>query len=118
MKKISVVDVLATPVLLSTEKGKTLFSVIIDELKNNDTITLDFAGYNFISTSFFNNSFGDLIVHYDWDLNSLLKHIKIIGLSEDDFDDLKLSIANARYRKDLMDKGLNPEEIYSTYISI
>ena len=115
MKKISVIAALNTTVLLSTDKGKSLFNFLVNELANNTKIILDFSEYSFISSTFLNNSFGDLIIHFNWDLNSLFEHLEIIGLSEDDFEDLILSVSNARYKKDLIDKGLNPEEIYSNY---
>jgi hypothetical protein len=118
MKKISVIEALTTSVLLSTDKGKSLFYLIVEELKKHDRITLDFSGYEYISTTFLNNSFGDLIVTYNWDFEILKKHIDIIGLSEDDIDELKLSVNNAKFKKNLIDKGLNPEEIYSNYTTI
>ncbi len=116
MKKILVVEALETSVLLSSDKGKSLFYIIVEELKNHKKIILDFSGYEFISTTFLNNSFGDLIVTYNWDNESLKQHIDIVGLSEDDLDDLHLAVSNAKYRKDLIDKGLSPQEIYETYI--
>lgn len=118
MKKISVVEELETSVLLSTDKGKSLFYLIVEELKKIEKIVLDFSSYEYISTTFLNNSFGDLVVTYNWDFATLKKYIEIIGLSEDDLDSLELSVSNARFKKNLIDKGLNPEEIYSNYTTI
>jgi STAS-like domain of unknown function (DUF4325) len=116
MKKISVVEILGTPILLSTDKGKSLFYIIIDELKHQKNVILDFSGYEYISTTFLNNSIGDLIVTNNWNVETFNQHITIVGLPEDDLDDLYLAISNARYRKDLMDKGLNPKDIYEKYM--
>ena len=118
MKKISVVEKLDTPVLLSTDKGKSLFYILLDELKHQETLVLDFSGYEYISTTFLNNSIGDLVVTNNWDFETLNKHLNISGLSEDDLEALKLSVNNSKFKKSLIDKGLNPEEIYSNYTSI
>ena len=114
MKKISVVDFLGTTALLSAEKGYALFEEIVELLKVNSKLVLDFSGYEYISSTFLNRSFGKLSVEKNWDAEELKQHIIIKNLNEDDMEDIELSIFNAKERAKLLDKGIDLHNHYSS----
>ena len=113
MKTIKVVELLGTASFMSYEKGSKLLEIVLEELERNNVVEIDFTGYSYISTSFINNSFGELALRNGWDFKEFEKHIKLVALDEDDTDDVKLAIINANNRSLLINNGINPESFYA-----
>ena len=114
MKTLKVVDLLETPCLLAPEKGVTLLSIIVKALKSSPGITVDFDGYEFLSSAFLNHVFGQICIDEGWNVEKFHKTIKIKGLDEDDVDEVELAIDNAQTRRSLLKQGINPEQYYSS----
>jgi STAS-like domain of unknown function (DUF4325) len=117
MKTIKVVSLFTTSGLLSSEKGKILLENILKSLDNSGSkVVIDFSGYEYLSSSFLNHSFGELIILKNWSMEDFNSNLEIINLMEDDMEDLNLSVFNAIQRKKMLDKGLNPEDVYNHYM--
>ncbi len=112
MKTINIVDVLGTTNLLTSERGTYLRKIIETEISNSPVVNLDFAGYEFVSSSFINSAFGDLCLDLDWSVNDFYKKINLSGIDEDDKNDIELSIFNAKHRKELIKSGKNLSDYY------
>ncbi|MEE9432519.1 MAG: STAS-like domain-containing protein [Melioribacteraceae bacterium] len=118
MNTIKVVDFLNSSNLLSSSKANTLYSYILEQLEKFDSITLDFSGYESISSIFLNYTLGNLIV--DKKINSkeqLFDIVNIVGLSDDDREEVILSVQNAIFKNNLLLEGKNIEDIYSSYLT-
>ena len=117
MKTIKVVSLLDSTSLLSSDKGKVLLDSIVQNLKSSGKkLIIDFSGYEYLSSTLLNHSFGELIIAKNWTMDDLNSNIEIIKLSHDDYEDLELCIFNARQRKKMIDNGQRPEEVYSRYM--
>ncbi|MBU0559950.1 MAG: STAS-like domain-containing protein [Bacteroidetes bacterium] len=121
MKTISVVSLLGTTALLTAEKGIELFEKIIELLKAHhesspplEKFILNFEGYEYVSSTFMNRSFGRLCVDKDWTVAKMKQHFFIENLIEDDMEDLELSILNARERSKLLAKGIDLRKHYAS----
>ncbi|MBI3125958.1 MAG: STAS-like domain-containing protein [Ignavibacteriales bacterium] len=114
MSKISVVNLLGSSALLSAEKGISLFQEITKSLNSSSVLTLDFTGYEYISSTFINRSFGKLSVEKNWTFEDLKKNISFVNLNSDDLDDIELAVINAHERAVLLEKGVNLQQHYST----
>lgn len=112
MKSIHVVDLLENPVLLAGELGDRLEGKMKEALKLGRTVEIDFAGYKFISTAFFNRAFGQLCLDMDWSSERFKKNVKVAGLEEDDYDDVDLALYNAQLRRKLKKNGVKDLKEY------
>lgn len=113
MKTIKVVEVVGNPCLLAPDKGTQLASEIQKSLRRNSKVGVDFAGYEFLSSSFLNQAFGQLCLDLDWDTKAFFRKVKVIGLQEDDLEELKLAVDNAQTRRTLVKKGISPQEYFA-----
>lgn len=116
MKNIIVVRLLETPCLLAPEKGKLLADEIRKALASSKSVSVDFADYEFLSSAFLNHAFGQLCIDLDWHADVFHQKVQIVGLDEDDADELELAIDNAQTRRSLIKRGINPKEYYASLI--
>lgn len=112
MAKINVCEFLKTNNLLALEKGEELRHKILNLLQNNKEIILDFEGYDYISSSFLNESIGKLIVDQELSVGELMSRVKLENISEDDEIDFQIAIENAKTRLHLIKSNIDPEEFY------
>lgn len=119
MKQINVVDIINSPVLLAAEKGELLFDVIKKHMKakTKEKIKLNFKGYKFLSSTFLNNAIGQLCIEMNLDEKAFNEKFNIIGLNEDDLEDLYLVISNAQFRKRLIEDKVNVKEFYASFMN-
>jgi hypothetical protein len=112
MTKIKVCALLKTSNLLAPEKGETLRESIIQALKESSKVILDFEGYEYISSTFLNESIGKLLIDTKWSKEKLLKKISWCNLADDDETDILIAIENAETRLYLLKNNINLEEFY------
>ncbi len=112
MKSIHVVDFLENPVLLAGELGDRLEEKIKQTLNGGHGVEVDFAGYKFISSTFFNRAFGQLCLDMDWSADKFKKNVKVAKLEEDDYDDVELALNNAQLRRKLKKSGVTDMKEY------
>ena len=113
MKTINVIDVVGNPCLLAPDKGAQLAAEIRKALRKTSRVEVDFSGYEFLSSSFLNQAFGQLCLDLDWDNKAFFRKVKIAGLQQDDSEELELAIDNAQTRRALVKKGISPQEYFS-----
>lgn len=106
MNTIRVTRLFDNPVLLAPEKGEELCKKIRAGLKKFDTVKVDFAGYEFLSSAFLNRAFGQLCIDLDMSMQEFEKKVEILNLNEDDTEDLALAIDNAQFRRKLIKQGV------------
>jgi hypothetical protein len=116
MQALHVLNIVGSPVLLASEKGETLKLAILKALESLPLVIVDFTGYQFISSTFFNYAFGALCIEEAWNQDDFNKNIKIQGLSEDDAEELELCLFNVQQRRNLLAHDINTEEFYATRI--
>jgi hypothetical protein len=116
MQALRVLNIVDSPVLLASEKGEILKLAIIEALENSPFVIVDFLGYQFISSTFFNYAFAALCIDKEWSKVKFDEHIQIQGLSEDDADELELCLFNVQQRRKLLESNVNTEEFYATRI--
>lgn len=114
MSIIKVCEYLKTSHLLSPDKGKVLKEEIDRLLLDNDQVVLDFQGYEYISSSFLNESFGKLIIENKWSLKDFKERITWKNISEDDETDFLIALNNAETRLNLIINNIDPEKFYRT----
>ena len=117
MKTIKVVDILSTPVFLSPDKGVKVREIIERALGIiTPGVTIDFAGYEFISSTFLNHAFGQLCIDHEWSTQDFESKVHVINLHEDDVDELQLALDNAQSRRELSKNGINPEQFFAAHL--
>jgi hypothetical protein len=114
MSKIKVCEFLNTSHLLSPDRGKVLKEEIERLLLDNEQVNLDFRGYEYISSSFLNESFGKLIIEKEWTLENFQEKITWKNISEDDETDFLIALNNAETRLNLIKNNIDPEKFYRT----
>lgn len=114
MKKIVVIELLKSPILLSEEKGKELLKALKKSFDKLGDCQIDFQGYKFLSSAFLNSSFGQLCIDENISIGDFNKKFEVINLDDNGKDDLELCLSNAQLRKKFIDKGCNEEDFYST----
>jgi hypothetical protein len=72
---------------ISTEEGEQLFSLIEQELRKSNNVTLDFSNINIIVSTFLNASIGQLYGKYDSDF--IKEHLTVENMSSEDLAVLK-----------------------------
>lgn len=117
MITINVISILSSNSLLTAEKGKELLSAIEKGLNSSSSIIIDFSGFSFLSSSFLNNSFGQLALDRNWEFDTLKKHIQFNGIDEDDLEEIELAVFNALSRRNLINKGIDPQAFYSAHLA-
>jgi hypothetical protein len=117
MTTIKVIDIVGSPCLLASEKGDIVASTIQGALKTTSFVEIDFAGYKFLSSAFLNHAFGQLCIDLNWTSDAFKKNIRIIGLDEDDMQDVELAIENAQTRIQLLKRGIQPEQYFAQHIT-
>jgi hypothetical protein len=118
MKIINVVALVDNPCLLAHDKVASLLQSINDGLKKSDSVVVDFTGYEFLSSTFLNHSFGQLCIDNDWDETTFKRKVFIKGMEEDDLDDVALTIHNAQVRRSLIHKSISPADYYSQRLPV
>lgn len=117
MTKLLVTKFLSTNQLLSSEKGKKLSEKIIELLETNESVEVDFDGYLSIGSSFINRAFGDTCIELNMLPDDFKEKVILINITEDDVDDIMLSVFNAVNKLRLIKAGKNLEEYYSSTLS-
>lgn len=84
--KLKVKEIIKTDMAVSVEDGDLLFEKIVEYVKNDINIELDFSELDLITTAFLNNAFGKLYSIFSPD--TLNKHIKIINIRKGDLSNL------------------------------
>lgn len=96
MKRIVVKDLINSASATSPEKAKPLYNLIVQSIKSQQPILIDFSNLVTITTAFFNSSIGDLYSAYPVDtLNQFVK-IDAKTLTKLQFEKLKLVMHNAK----------------------
>ena len=89
-------DIIGSERAISALDGEKVNSLIVDSLKSNNQVVLDFSGINITITAFLNSSIGKLYSQFSSDtIKSLLR---IENLNNDDLELLKLVIDKAKLR--------------------
>src|SRR5690349_3104989 len=102
MRTVQVIALLnGDPVLLAPDKGTRVKDEVKAQLEAGNKVVLDFTGYKFISSTFLNHLFGQLILEMSMSAEALREKVEILGLSEDDREDVELTLYNAQQRQDL-----------------
>lgn len=98
MEEVIIIKNLVGLNAVSMNKGIILYTLLFDKLKNNKHVTLDFSNV-LVASPFFNASISYLLKNFD--LNFIIKMIKIIELDESSKNILNISIHNAveKYKK-------------------
>jgi hypothetical protein len=117
MMTIKVIDIIGNPCLLAPEKGDMIASAIQGALKEAKFVRVDFTGYKFISSAFLNHAFGQLCIDLSWTPEAFSKNIEIVGLDEDDAEEVLLAIDNAQIRIQLLSKGIKPEQYFARHVT-
>jgi len=117
MPIINVTELLQSTSLLTAEKGRELYNEIVNKLALYTKLTIDFTDYDFLSTSFLNNSFGQLALDKGWNYQKMRSILDIIGLDEDDLDEVDLAVFNAMSKRSLMEKGIDVQEFYAKHLA-
>ena len=112
MQTVMVCEFLKTTHLLSPEKGKQLRDNILSLMEESDLIVLDFDGYEYISSSFFNEALGKILIEKKLTAGKLKQIIQWKNISEDDEIDILLSLENAEIKLRLIQRKIDPEEFY------
>lgn len=100
------------PVLLASEKGEELCAKIKDVIKRFGSVKVNFAGYEFLSSTFLNRAFGQLCIDMNWGTEKFRKNVKVMGLDDDDIIDLEVAVNNAQLRRKLIKKGVTDLKEY------
>ncbi|MES2764463.1 MAG: STAS-like domain-containing protein [Bacteroidota bacterium] len=117
MRNINVIELLDSPVLLAPDKGLHLLSEIEKQIKNLGKIKLDFSGYQFLSSTFLNHSFGKYCLNNELSKSKFFERIEIVGLSDDDLEEVEDVVYNAEMKWKLIRKGHNPDNFPSRFVS-
>lgn len=115
--KLKIIDIVGSSSLLAAEKASHLLDILKSQ-SLDETIVLDFDGYDYISSTFINQSIGQLCLDNNWTSEKFFEHFIIENIDEDDLDNIELAISNAYHKSLLQSKSINPEEHYSTYYSV
>jgi hypothetical protein len=106
MKVIHVVRLLGTSHLLTTDGGAAVASEIKKQLQAQPQVSVDLSGYELLSSAFLNHAFGQLCIDLNWDAKTFHERVSIVGMADDDLDELALD--NAQMRRVLINKGQSP----------
>jgi hypothetical protein len=118
MKTIKVIELLGSASLLAPEKGTHLRTALGDLLKAGENqITVDFAGYEYLSSTFLNHSIGQLCMDFEMDVEEFRNRITLKGLNDDDIGDANLALQNANIRRKLLAKQIDVQDYYATHLS-
>jgi len=93
MKLLNISDIIEGTNCISKEHGKKVYDIIINSLKEYNTIQLSFKGINDITSHFFNNAIGNLLKYYTKE--ELKNRIKIIDINKNDLFLLKRVVDNS-----------------------
>lgn len=96
MKILNVKNIINKDQATIRTDGNILFDAIKEELDKNEFIEVDFSGIIMTISSFLNAAIGNLYGQKKYSKEFLEKHIKIVGLDEDDMELLQeIVIPNA-----------------------
>jgi hypothetical protein len=112
MKRLNVIEVVGSPVLLNSDKGDQLKEAMQNALHEASHITVDFEGYQFLSTMFLNFSVGRLCLEHDWGRVEFQQHVTILNLADDDWSDVELAFDNVQKRRELSQNNIDITEYY------
>ncbi len=112
MKTLNVIEVVGSPVLLNSDKGDQLKEAMRTALRETSQITIDFEGYQFLSTMFLNFSIGRLCLENNWGEAEFRQHVTMMNLADDDWSDVELAFENVQKRRELSQNNINITEYY------
>ena len=90
MRVIHITGALSNSCLLASELGNRLLELLQTELKDHESIELDFGGYKYLSKEFLKESFGTLCLTNGWNAAVFDQKIRITNMDEDDREDLEV----------------------------
>jgi hypothetical protein len=105
--KISVFEQVAGNAAVSSEDGDLLFKRLLEALKNDMRVALDFNNIELITSSFLNAAIGQLYSQYDSPF--LNKHIKLENITREDIDLIGKVVERAKEyfkNKEKVEKGI------------
>lgn len=107
MKTIIVRNLIESNTATSSEKAEPLYNALVESVRNEEKVVVDFSDLVTITATFFNHSIGELYFVYSAD--TLNKFITLDGqtLTRLQFDKLKLVMQNAKSKLLEKHKGEN-----------
>lgn len=87
MSEILIKNYINGNVAISYDDGKKCLNEILNNLKNNEALTLNFEGIEYVITAFLNPVIGDLIIEKGADI---MKSISIVNANENILNKIKL----------------------------
>ncbi len=96
MKRLSVKDIINSPLAVSTEKGEMVFKTINSHLQNNEKVIIDFKGIDLMITAFLNAAIGKLYGNKSYSSQFLNDHIKLDNIEKEDISLFKDVIERAK----------------------
>jgi len=114
MKRLTVKDIINSPLAVSTEKGEMVFKTINSHLQKNEKVIVDFKGIDLMITAFLNAAIGKLYGNKSYSSQFLNDHIKLDHIEKEDISLFKDVIERAKEyfeNKEIFDKNAN-EAIY------
>lgn len=102
--------------LLSPDLGQKLRKKIVTKNNNRNKIILDFAGYDYMSSSFLNQALGYILINKKWSIREFKKNIKWINVNKDDKLDFDLALENARNKLRLIQNNIDPEKFFREHL--
>ena len=93
-KRVKVFDIIGSPSALTVEQGKLLYNEIINILKDEEIVIVDFTNIESIIMPFLNASIGCLYENYTSE--DLKEHLKVINQPEGSNRKFNMVIRNAK----------------------
>lgn len=96
MIRLSVKDIINSPLAVSTEKGEMVFKTINSHLQKNEKVIVDFKGIDLMITAFLNAAIGKLYGNKNYSSPFLNDYIKIENVESEDIALFKDVIERAK----------------------
>lgn len=96
MKRLTVKDIINSPLAVSTEKGEMVFKTINSHLQKNEKVIVDFKGIDLMITAFLNAAIGKLYGNKSYSSQFLNDHIKLDNIEKEDISLFKDVIERAK----------------------
>ena len=101
MKEILIKDYGDDNMAISYEKGEMCKKFIIECLKTDNIVTLNFKGIEFSTITFLNSILGDLILQYG---NNIMKFIQIKNANKSIIEKIELIETDGLIKREDLDK--------------
>jgi hypothetical protein len=87
LTKISILDVIGTPIAVSTEKAQLVFDQLNERLSKEESVALSFAGVTNLVTAFLNTAVGQLFSKFTSDY--IQNHLEPVDATPDQLETFK-----------------------------